>query len=201
MARPRDQAERREELVQAAGRAVLQRGSTKTRLRDVADEAGLTPASVLYYYADMQELLTVVFEQGTRTYIDRRRAAVEDTKGPWEKLVACVHSGVPFPGEAQDASLLLYELVPLTFRSESASKRQSAFFNEQAELYRDVLAAGELTGAFRLTAPAEFLGRSFVALEDGYGIEVLAGATSATEIEDRLLLHARLATQTPESTL
>ena len=194
MARPRDQAARRAELISAASRAVVQRGSANARLRDVADQAGLTPASVLYYYADLTELLTVVFEQGTQTYIDRRRAAVEAAGASWDKLAACVRSGVPFPGEAWEASLLLYELVPLTFRSTSASQRQTVFFAEQAELYREVLAAGEAAGAFRLTAGAAFLARSFVALEDGYGIEVLAGTTSAEEIEERLLLHARLAT-------
>src|SRR5260370_2578622 len=50
MARPKDQKRRREELVAAAARAVLRRGPAAVRLRDVAEEAGVTPAAVLYYY-------------------------------------------------------------------------------------------------------------------------------------------------------
>ncbi len=195
MSRPRDQAARRAQLVQAASRAVLERGLTRARLRDVADHAGLTSASVLYYYQDMEDLLAAVFEQGTRTYIDRRRAAVEATSDPWQQLTACIRSGVPFPGEPHATSQLLYELVPLTFRNQNAAALQATFFSEQAELYRQVLTVGEDIGTFRLLAPADFLARSFVALEDGYGIEVLAGTTPADEIESRLLRHAKLATQ------
>jgi AcrR family transcriptional regulator len=198
MPRPRDQAARRAELVQAATRAVLERGSTHARLRDVADHAGLTSASVLYYYSDLEELLAAVFEQGTQTYIRRRRAAVEAGMDPWDRLAACIRSGVPFPGEPETTSRLLYELVPLTFRNRAASVRQATFFAEQAELYRQVLDAGEKAGAFHLVAPADFLARSLVALEDGYGIEVLAGTATADEIESRLLVHARLATRVPE---
>src|ERR1700712_3607854 len=97
MSSPRDQAARRAQLVQAASRAVLERGSTNARLRDVADQAGLTSASVLYYYPDMDELLAAVFEQGTQTYIHRRRAAVEAADDSWDRLAACIRSGVPFP--------------------------------------------------------------------------------------------------------
>lgn len=197
MPRTRDQAARRAELVQAASRAVLERGVTRARLRDVADQAGLTSASVLYYYPDLEELLAAAFELGTQTYIRRRRTAVEATSDPWEQLAACIRSGVPFPGEPETTSRLLYELVPLTFRNEAASARQAEFFSEQADLYDQVLSSGADVGAFRLVAPADFLARSFVALEDGYGIEVVAGSTTAAEIEDRMLRHARLATQAP----
>ena len=199
MSRPRDQASRRAQLVQAASRAVLERGLTKARLRDVADHAGLTSASVLYYYRDMEDLLAAVFEQGTRTYIDRRRAAVGASSDAWEQLAACIRSGVPFPGEPQATSRLLYELVPLTFRNETAAALQATFFSEQADLYRQVLTSGEDSGTFHLLAPADFLARSFVALEDGYGIEVLAGTTPADEIERRLLRHAILAMQAPRA--
>jgi AcrR family transcriptional regulator len=197
VARPRDQAARRAQLVQAASRAVLERGLTGARLRDVADHAGLTSASVLYYYSDLEDLLAEVFDQGTRTYIDGRRAAVEAVSDPWDQLVACIRSGVPFPGEPHETSRLLYELVPLTFRNETAATRQATFFSEQADLYRQVLVSGEDSGTFRLLAPADFLARSLVALEDGYGIEVLAGTTTAHEIESRLRRHARLMTQAP----
>jgi hypothetical protein len=149
----------------------------------------------------MEDLLAAVFEQGTRTYIDRRRAAVEAASSPWAQLAACIRSGVPFPGEPYATSQLLYELVPLTFRDQTAAALQAAFFAEQADLYRRVLTEGEDIGTFRLVAPADFLARSFVALEDGYGIEVLAGTSPADEVESRLLRHARLATQVPPSSV
>ncbi|GGX66397.1 TetR/AcrR family transcriptional regulator [Streptomyces minutiscleroticus] len=194
MARPRNQAARRAHLVQAAAQTVLDRGVTNARLRDIADRAGLTPASVLYYYPDVNDLLVAVFEQGTETYVLRRQEAVEARTTDWDRLSACVASGVPFPGEAETTSRLLYELLPVAFRSEAAGARQRAFVAQQTGLYRRVLDEGAASGAFRLAAPSDFLARGFVALEDGYGIDVLSGAATAEQVEERLLHHARLVT-------
>lgn len=199
MSRPRDQAVRRAQLVEAASQAVLSRGSSGARLRDIAEHAGLTSASVLYYFPDIAELMAAVFEEGTRTYVRLRREAVEARTDPWERLAACIRSGVPFPGEPETTSRLLYELLPLTFRNPAAAEQQTRFFTQQAALYEEVLHEGEETGAFRLLAPADFLARSFVALEDGYDIEVIAGTSTAEDVEQRLLTHARLMTQAGSS--
>ncbi|MDQ0779722.1 AcrR family transcriptional regulator [Streptomyces aurantiacus] len=198
MPRPRNQTARRAQLVQAAAQAVLERGVTNARLRDIAAQAGLTPASVLYYYPDINDLLVAVFEQGTGTYVLRRQKAVEGCTTAWAKLAACVTSGVPFPGEAETTSRLLYELLPVTFRSDEAAALQKAFITRQTALYQQVLDGGRDAGDFRLLAPSDFLARSFVALEDGYGIDVLSGTATAAETEARLLHHARLMTGTPD---
>lgn len=194
MPRRRNQAARRAQLIEAATQAVLKHGSTNARLRDVAEQAGLTPASVLYYYPDLGELLAAVFEEGTRTYIIRRREAVEAERDAWARLRACIRSGVSFPGEAETTSRLLYELLPVAFRNDAAAAQQERFVADQTELYRQVLQGGADAGEFELVAPAEFLARSFVALEDGYGIDVLSGVITAEEEEARLLRHAELAT-------
>ncbi|MFE1025685.1 TetR family transcriptional regulator [Streptomyces sp. NPDC058818] len=194
MPRPRNQTARRAQLVQAAAQAVLERGVTNARLRDIAAQAGLTPASVLYYYPDINDLLVAVFEQGTETYVLRRREAVEAAPTAWARLAACIASGIPFPGEAETTSRLLYELLPVAFRGEAAGARQRTFVAQQTDLYRRVLDAGADSGEFRLAAPSDFVARGLVALEDGYGIDVLSGAATAEQVEERLLHHARLMT-------
>jgi AcrR family transcriptional regulator len=191
MPRPRDQAARRAQLVEAAAQAVIARGAANARLRDVAEEAGLTPASVLYYYPDLGELLAAVFERGTQTYIVHRRESVEAATGAWQRLLACIHSGVPFPGEAETTSRLLYELLPVTFRNPAANAQQRRFVAEQAALYRQILEEGAGSGEFDLVDEADFLARGFVALEDGYGIEVLSEEASAESVEEMLVRHAR----------
>ncbi|TQC39141.1 TetR/AcrR family transcriptional regulator [Rhodococcus sp. WS4] len=195
MPRPRNQTARRAQLVEAAAQTVLERGATNARLRDIAEQAGLTPASVSYYYPDLTELLALVFERGAETYIRHRRQALESCDSAWAKLAACIRSGVPFPGEAETTSRLLYELLPVAFRNAPAAEQQAHFVADQTDLYRQVLDEGDRLGEFRLVAPADFLARSFVALEDGYGMDVLAGSATAEDVENRLLLHAQLATQ------
>ena len=192
MARVKNQTLRRAELVQAASRAVLDRGVAGLRLRDIADEAGLTPGSVLYYYADVEELLAEVFGQGTRHYWGLREQQVAQADTAAERLRACIASGVPFPGEGATTSQLLYELMPVVLRSAHGAERYAELFDRQAQLYESVLDDGERSGQLHLAGPAAALGRSFVALEDGFGILVLTGAETPESVESRLLEHARV---------
>jgi AcrR family transcriptional regulator len=197
MARPRNQAERRAQLIEATARTVVDLGATATKLRDVAKAAGVTPASVLYYYADIQELFAAVFERSAATYFVSREKAIAEAEGPVARLRACIHTGVPWPGEGEESTRLLFELFPVALRSQGAADRQRVFTAQQSDLYRHVLELGRQTGEFTLTGDAHALGRSFVALEDGYAMDLLVGSATAQDIEDRLLDHARIVTGNP----
>jgi AcrR family transcriptional regulator len=191
VARKKNQVERREQLVSAAIEAVLRHGAAGARLKDIAREAGLASASVLYYYPDVRELLAAVFEQGSRQYCERREARVVAAETPVEKLFACIRSGIPWPGATEEASRVLYELAPVVLRDELAAAGYRAFLERQTALYLTVLEEGEASGDFHLLVPAPALARSFVALEDGYSVEVLIGGMTSQEEEDVMFLHAR----------
>jgi hypothetical protein len=60
-----------------------------------------------------------------------------------------------------------------------------------------VLELGQKSGDFTLAGDPWALGRSFVALEDGYAMDLLVGSATAQDIEDRLLDHARIVTGNP----
>ncbi|MER6438300.1 TetR/AcrR family transcriptional regulator [Streptomyces sp. NPDC001185] len=197
MARPRNQVERRAQLIDATARTVVDLGATATKLRDVAKAAGVTPASVLYYYTDIHELFAAVFERSAATYFVSREDAIARAEGPVERLRACIRTGVPWPGEAEESTRLLFELFPVALRNESAGQRQRAFVDQQSELYRQVLELGRESGEFTLSGDARILGRSFVALEDGYAMDLLVGSATAQDIEGRLLDHAAAVTGHP----
>lgn len=194
MGRPKNQEGRRTELIAAATEAVLEHGSTGARLADIAEKTGLTSASVLYYYPDVRELWTAVFDRGSAEYCVRREAHVTAEPTAPDRLRACVRSGVPRPGPTMEASRVLYELAPIVLRNETAAAHYADFVARQTGLYHQVLEAGAESGDFRLAAPAGELARSMVALEDGYGMDVITGAATADEVEAALLTHARIVT-------
>ena len=142
-----------------------------------------------YYYADVEELLTEVFGQGTRHSCDGREEQVARAGGVRDRLRACIASGVPYPGEPAGASQVLYELMPVVVRGAAL---YGEFLDRQAALYEGVLADGARSGELRLTGDAADLARGFVALEDGFGILVLTGAETPESVEGRLLEHARV---------
>lgn len=195
MARPKNQTKRRDQLVEATSNAVLLHGATAMRLTDIATEAGLAPSSVLYYYPDVRELYTAVFTQGSVQYCERREAHVALELSPDGRLAACIRSGVPRPGSAEETSRLLYELAPIVLRNETAAAGYETLIARQTALYERVLEECAASGRFRLLMPVKLLARSFVALEDGYGIDVLTGAITPDEEEDLLLRYAEIMIQ------
>jgi hypothetical protein len=67
-ARPGQQAEkRRERLVEAAYRAMLRTGLGQLRTRDVAAEAGITVATLHYYFPTKDDLVKAVVEYASES--------------------------------------------------------------------------------------------------------------------------------------
>jgi len=195
MARPRNQTKRRDELISAAAQAVLQHGAAGMKLADIAQEAGLTSASVLYYYPDVRDLFSAVFEHGSLEYCLRREEHVSGAPSPTEKLDECIRSGVPRPGATEEASRILYELMPVVLRNQAAAAQYATFIERQTALYEAILEEGQAAGDFQLVATPKELARNFVALEDGYGINVLTGVITADEEEEALIRYARISTR------
>src|ERR1700731_3212657 len=54
----RDAGGRREQMLRAALEVIVERGYADTRMADVAERAGTSPALVIYYFKTRDELLT-----------------------------------------------------------------------------------------------------------------------------------------------
>ena len=193
--RPKRQDERRRQLCVAARRVLLDRGAVDLRVKDIAEAAEMAPSSVLYYYPDIAELLLEVSRGAMERYAEQRAEAVAKVDGAGARLRLAIHLGVP-EGPGDEESRLLYELDALTGTSPAFEVLSSAFFDRQVHLYSTLLAAGEATGEFELSAPPETLARGFIAMEDGLGLQVVIGhaGIDSGEAERILLAYARVAT-------
>ena len=188
---------RREELVGAAQRAVLEHG-TDVKLRHVAEAAGLTSGAVLYHFPDVQALLLEANRAGMERFYDERVAAAAEIDDPAQKLVLTVRTGLPVDGD--DASVrLLCELGGAAGRQPVYAALLTALYDRQVAMYEVILAAGVGQGIFTLAEDPQVIARNIVALEDAYGYRIVAGHQQidhdlATEL---ILGYARLATGHP----
>ncbi|MEU8133648.1 TetR/AcrR family transcriptional regulator [Streptodolium elevatio] len=181
MARRKDQDGRRAQLGEAAQRALVSRGLEGLRLRDVAEEAGVTPAAVLYYYEDLDALMYETFQQAMERFCGAREAAVEGVEDAAERLRICIESGVA-SGPDDRLVRMLFEFWPRSLRDPKAAALDSVLMERQAAVYYGVLILGQAQGTFTLTDPPRMLAASFVALEDGYQMEILAGRRTRAEV-------------------
>jgi AcrR family transcriptional regulator len=174
---------------------LLERGAVGLRVKDIAERAGITPSSVLYYYPRIDELMMDVSREAIERYAERRAQQVRRLDDAAAQLRLAIHLGVP-TGPDDDDSRLLYELDAFTGTSRAFAVMSSSFFDRQAMLYEYVLDSGAARGSFTLAAPAGTIARALVGLEDGLGLQVVIGhpGLDSAEAERILLSYASTAT-------
>jgi AcrR family transcriptional regulator len=189
VARPRNQAERRRQLTEAAGRAIVARGAGAVRLKDIAEQAGVTPGAVLYYYPDVDALLVEVHRTAGERFCDSRTRALEQIADPRLRMRAAIRSGLP-TGPEDEVVRTLYEMDALVGKSALYSALAVSFFERQVALYQVILEAGVSQGLFHLTDSTHTIGRNLVALEDAHGLHVLMGDSPIDRDEAERLIVA-----------
>jgi len=193
MARPSTQAQRRREVVDAALDAAAEHGLRNLSLTDVANQAGVTRGALLYYYEDLDAILVEAHAAGMRRVGEEREALVAHAERPAEQLAIAVRAGLP-SGPDDALMRLLYEFDVLAGKSPLHDELVQRLYSEQLALYRRILEAGGTAGDFDLAGPVEDIAMNFVALEDAYGLHIVAGGSiSVADAERAIALFARQA--------
>ncbi|WP_380173681.1 TetR/AcrR family transcriptional regulator [Kineococcus sp. DHX-1] len=187
MARHRDQAARRSALIEATYAAGLERGLRSLSLSDVAKKAGLTRGAVLYYYDDLDSLLVEAHAAGVTRFCDERDALVAAEPDPRARLGIAIRAGLP-SGPDDALMRLLLELDVLAGNSVLHEELMRELNRRQCATYQGIVTAGVDEGVFSPALGAELVARTFVALEDGYGIHIVADRVTTHEEARRAMV-------------
>lgn len=179
MARPRRQEERRADLVEAALTAVSEHGLRSLSLADVAEKAGLTRGAILYYYEDLDALLVEAHRAGLERFCDHRDAVVAAIAEPELQLAAAIREGLP-SGPDDALMRLLYEFDVLAGTSKLHDDLVERMYLRQLATYTAILERGTASGAFAPRLEVATLAMNLVALEDAYGLHIVAGNSLIT---------------------
>lgn len=174
MARPRNQGARRQALIEATYDAGHRRGLRSLSLTDVAEQAGLSRGTVLYYYDDLDALLVEAHAAGVERFCDERDRQISETDDPREQLAIAIRAGLP-SGPDDALMRLLYEFDFLAGNSALHDELVQKMYLRQTDTYRKIFAAGRRSGVFTPNLDDDQLAMTFVALEDAYGLHVVAG--------------------------
>jgi AcrR family transcriptional regulator len=192
VARKKDQEARRLELGEAVRRAVLSRGLEGVRLRDIAEQAGVTPAAVLYY-GDVDALTYDTYQQAIERFSRDRERVAERFSDARDRLRAGIDHGVA-SGPDDELVRLLFEFWPRSLRDPKAAVLDSSLQERQIAVYAAIFVLGQTQGHFTLTDPPRLLAGNIVAMEDGYQMEVLSGRRTRDEVKACLHSYARAVT-------
>jgi AcrR family transcriptional regulator len=165
--------QRRAQMLHAALEVISERGYADTRIADVAERAGVSPALVIYYFKTKDQLLT----EAIRYYEDhwygvgqRRMAEITSAAAQLEEFVAmsCLTEHDPEP--AGSWSLWLDFWCQAVRNPEVASVRQKSDERWRAVI-SGLVVAGQEAGEFRQVDPLNFA-ICLSSLLDGMTIQV-----------------------------
>jgi AcrR family transcriptional regulator len=187
---------RREQMLRAALEVISERGYPDTRIADVAERAGISPALVIYYFKTKDQLLTEAIRYSEDSwYADgqQRLACLPTAAARLEEIVAmsCLPEDDPEP----HSSWLLW----LDFWAQAARNAEVAELRRMSdERWRDTITAlvrtGQQAGEFRTVNAADFA-VLLSALLDGIAIQIalkdpVVGPVSAFELSMRFVADA-----------
>jgi len=172
----RDAGERRKQMLRAALDVIVERGYADTRIADVAERTGTSPALVIYYFKTRDQLLTEAIRYSEDTWYatgTSRVAAIDTAAGRLEELIAmsCLPEEDDDPDAPNTSWLLWLDLWTQAARHpEVAAVRQK--FDER---WRDTIATlvleGQEAGEFGPVSPSDFA-VTLSALLDGFAIQI-----------------------------
>lgn len=173
---PRPQVDhiRKPQILKAAGEVIARKGVDATRIADVAEAAGTSPAAVIYWFESRDELLAAALTFAEDTFYEELGVRLADLEDPRDRLVALIDSAVG----GQDWVLWM-ELWTRSLRDrELAAARQRLDDRWRAEIL-NILNAGLAYGTFEVhdTNRATL---ELAALIDGLAVQVALGDGAVT---------------------
>jgi AcrR family transcriptional regulator len=171
--RPGSADQRREQMLQAALEVIIERGYPDTRITDVAERAGASPALVIYYFKTRDQLLTEALRHSEDNWYatgTRRMAAIGSCAGRLEEIVALTC----LPEEDTDAVgswLVWLDLWAQSPRNAGVAAVRQKFDERWRETIREIVLAGQDAGEFA-TVDADDFAVTLSALLDGFAVTI-----------------------------
>jgi len=165
---------RREDMVRAAVEVMAERGYTDTRIADVAERAGASPALVIYYFTTKDNLLAEAVRQAEDEWYDlgaARMAGIASAAGRLEWVVAATCLPDDDDDDVPTLWPLWLDLWAQSLRRPEVAKVRAEYDARWRATIAGIVVDGRRAGEFADVDPAEFA-VTLSALLDGLALQV-----------------------------
>ena len=167
--------QRREQMLRAALEVIVERGYPDTRIADVAQRAGTSPALVIYYFKTKDQLLTEAIRLSEDTWYatgTSRVAAIDTAPGRLEELIAMSCLPEEDDPDAPNTSWLLWlDLWAQAARHPEVGGVRQKFDERWRDTICSLVAEGQEAGEFGPVDPTDFA-VLLSALLDGLSVQI-----------------------------
>jgi AcrR family transcriptional regulator len=166
--RPRLGHVRRPELLAAAADVIRERGLSEARVADVAERAGTSAPSVLYYFASKAELLKEALTSAEDRFYDELAEELGRTESARERIVKIVDSCA---GEGDYDAALWMELWARALRDPELAVTRAELDGRWRNTIADVIRYGQDRGEFT-PGDADEVAIVLAAMLDGLAVQI-----------------------------
>jgi AcrR family transcriptional regulator len=177
--RPKVDHLRKPQIVAAASRVLYERGLFDTRVGDIAEQAGTSAPTILYYFESKDRLLEEAVDQTDREFYDRLTDGQAQHVRASDKLVHLIEETSRGPGGINDYTLWM-EMWVRARRDPTVRHNYFRLNKRERDLIAGIVRDGQETGEFDGDADPDEFALALSALMDGLGVQVTLGQPDVT---------------------
>jgi AcrR family transcriptional regulator len=140
--------DREAQIVRSAYRVMASRGSLRLSLQDIADEAGVSKALLLYHFGTKDNLLLAAMRWALQGTSDRIRKSIDGVADATVAINALIEAVFVGPQLNRDFILFYLDLVEHLARVPTFAELSAMLHDEINALYAEVITAGKEQGVF-----------------------------------------------------
>src|ERR1700727_1525620 len=169
---------RREQLLRSALEVIVARGYADTRIADVAEHAGTSPALVIYYFKTRDQLLTEALRYSEDQWYEAglgRLEVISTAVGRLTELIAmtCLPDTDPGTKAGKPTEWLLWlDLWALSPRNPGVAAVRRKFDERWRETIETTVLAGQEAEEFSATVDAPAFAVTLSAMLDGMAVQI-----------------------------
>lgn len=189
--RPKVDHLRKPQIIAAAAEVLYERGLFETRIGDIAERAGTSSPTILYYFESKDRLLEEAVDLADRDFYDRLSEGQGRFEHASDKLVSLVQETSLGPGGLNDYTLWM-EIWVRARRDATVRATYIRLDRRQRSLIAEIVREGQREGEFTIDADPDEFALVLSGLLDGLGVQVTLGQPDVTpaRMVDRCLAVA-----------
>jgi AcrR family transcriptional regulator len=190
--RPKIEHLRKPQIVAAAAEVLYERGLFATRIGDVAQRAGTSSPTILYYFESKDRLLEEAVDHTDQEFYARVVEGQARQSRASDKLVHLIEETSLGPDGLTDWTLWM-EMWVRARRDENVRQTYFRLDRRQRGLIADIVREGQAAGEFDPAADPDDFAIALSGLMDGLGVQVTLGQPDVTaeRMIDRCLALAQ----------
>jgi AcrR family transcriptional regulator len=177
--RPKVDHLRKPQIIAAAAEVLYERGLFDTRIGDIAERAGTSSPTILYYFESKDRLLEEAVQYADRQFYERLSEGNDRIEQASGKLVHLIEETSLGPGGLNDYTLWM-EIWVRARRDASVRRSYFRLDRRQRVLIADIVREGQRAGEFTADADPDDFALALSGLLDGLGVQVTLGQPDVT---------------------